>query len=70
MAGRMPLLFVFHNTFESLLLLNKSEQVAGEIPSFSVLKWGFIWGVSVVGALYLLLAGILVSFPHNLCIGK
>ncbi|KAF2993477.1 hypothetical protein E8E14_000895 [Neopestalotiopsis sp. 37M] len=35
--------------------------VAGEIPSFSVLKWGFIWGVSVVGALYLLLAGILCA---------
>lgn len=35
--------------------------VAGEIPSFSVLKWGFIWGVSVVGSLYLLLAGILCA---------
>ncbi|KAK9780537.1 putative Amino acid transporter transmembrane domain-containing protein [Seiridium cardinale] len=33
--------------------------VAGEIPSFSILKWGFIWGVSIVGSLYLLVAGIL-----------
>ncbi|ETS82445.1 hypothetical protein PFICI_04321 [Pestalotiopsis fici W106-1] len=50
-------LYSFHG-WENATLLGK---VAGEIPSFSVLKWGFIWGVSVVGSLYLLLAGILCA---------
>lgn len=57
----MPLLFVlsYRHPNPSLQWLTEL-QVAGEIPSFSVLKWGFIVGVSLVGILYLLVVCLFV----------